>query len=76
MFYIVFIGNVYITDGGNYRIRKVTVSTGIITTIVGTGTGGFSGDGGSATSASIAGPFQITIDSAGRNALINTNILY
>lgn len=42
-------GNLYIGDGG--RIREVNVSTGIITTVVGNGTNGFSGDGGPALSA-------------------------
>src|SRR5262249_15507071 len=46
-------GNVYIADTQNYRIRKVTASTGIITTIAGTGTYGQNGNGGAATSAQI-----------------------
>jgi sugar lactone lactonase YvrE len=46
-------GNVYIVDSGNRRIRKVTISTGIITTVAGNGTNGALGDGGLATSASI-----------------------
>ncbi len=44
----------YINDGGNYRIRKVNLTTGIITTYCGTGTAGFSGDGGPATAAKIS----------------------
>ena len=50
------IGNVYIADYGNNRIRKVTVSTGIITTIAGTGTASYSGDNGAATSATLNHP--------------------
>jgi trimeric autotransporter adhesin len=46
-------GNIYITDGYNNRIRKVTTSTGIITTVAGDGTEGYKGDGGPATSASL-----------------------
>ena len=55
----------YIVDQGNYRIRKVTVSTGIITTIVGTGTTTFSGDGGDATAATLRSPYGITLDTSG-----------
>ena len=55
----------YITDRYNHRIRKVTVSTGIITTIAGTGTSSFSGDEGAATSAELFAPFGVSIDAAG-----------
>lgn len=58
-------GNVYIADGGNQRIRKITASTGVISTIAGTGTAGFSGDGGSATAAQINWPYGMAIDSSG-----------
>ena len=51
----------YIDDYGNNRIRKVTVSTGIITTIAGTGTYGYSGDNGPATSATFKYPSGISI---------------
>ena len=60
------IGNVYIAENLNYRIRKVTVSTGIITTIAGTGTGGSSGDGGAATSATLGNPCGVALDASGR----------
>ena len=55
----------YIADGLN-RIRKVTVSTGIITTIAGTGSFGFSGDGGAAVSAVFNGAYGIDLDSSGK----------
>src|SRR5271157_1277868 len=55
-------GNLYIADYQNNRIRKV--SGGTITTVAGNGTHGFSGDGGSATSASI-GAFGVAVDSFG-----------
>ncbi len=58
-------GNLYISDRNNYRIRKVTVSTGVITTVVGTGTGSSTGDGSAATSASIKGPCFSRFDSSG-----------
>jgi sugar lactone lactonase YvrE len=58
-------GNVYIADAGNNRIRKVNSSTGIISTIAGTGMGGFSGDGGHATSAKLLSPQDLCFDSKG-----------
>ncbi len=61
------IGNVYIADSSNHRIRKVTVSTGIITTIAGNGgTGSYSGDNGDATAAMLNYPQGVDVDSAGR----------
>ena len=62
---ISYLGNVYIADNYNHRIRKVTVSTGIITTIAGTGTGSYSGDNGQATAATLNGPFGVDLDTAG-----------
>src|ERR1039458_5123231 len=44
-------GNLYISDAFNHRIRKIILSTGIISTIAGTGIQGFSGDGGLASDA-------------------------
>ena len=60
------IGNVYIADCGNMRIRKVTVSTGIISLIAGTGTGSYSGDNGAATSATLSYPWGVALDASGR----------
>ena len=60
------IGNVYIAEFSSQRIRKVTVSTGIITTIAGTGTGSYSGDNGSATSAALNYPAGVAVDMSGR----------
>ncbi|MBL8238257.1 MAG: hypothetical protein JNM66_12600 [Bryobacterales bacterium] len=57
-------GTLYISDYTNDRIRKVAPN-GIITTIAGTGTGGFTGDGGPATAARINGPATIALDSSG-----------
>ena len=59
------LGNVYIADYVNSRVRKVTVSTGIITTITGTGTSSYSGDNGPATSATLYYPYGVAVDSAG-----------
>jgi len=58
-------GNLYIADGDNNRIRKVTAATGVITTIAGTGIQGYSGDGGAATSASLYYPSGVAVDVAG-----------
>jgi hypothetical protein len=58
-------GNIYIADYANNRIRKVTASTGAISTAAGNGTAGFSGDGGTATSAELNGPAAVAVDSAG-----------
>ena len=60
------IGNVYIADQVNHRIRKVTVSTGIISTIAGTGTSSYSGDGGAPTSATLTYPSGVAVDASGR----------
>jgi hypothetical protein len=49
-------GNLYIADQENDRVRKVTATTGILTTIAGNGTQGYSGDGGPATSAQLFDP--------------------
>jgi sugar lactone lactonase YvrE len=59
------LGNVYIADTLNQRIRKVTISTGIITTFAGTGTASYSGDNGPATSATLYYPYGVAVDSAG-----------
>jgi len=59
-------GNLYVADYTNNSIRKVDAVTGIITTVAGTGTSGFSGDGGLATSANLFTPAgAIGFDSAG-----------
>ena len=59
------LGNVYITDYLNNRIRKVTISTGIITTIAGDGSTTFSGDNGPATGTTLYYPYGLAIDSLG-----------
>ena len=66
-------GNLYIADGNNNRIRKVT-PTGIISTVVGTGTAGYSGDGGQASAAELNFPCGITFDGSGNLYIAdNTN---
>lgn len=55
----------YISDAGNYRIRKVDLATNIISTVAGTGVQGMTGDGGLAVNAQIGWVSGITVDSAG-----------
>ncbi len=61
------LGNVYFADSDNNRIRKVTVSTGIIITIAGNGTASYSGDNGEATNATLNSPYAATVDSSGNH---------
>jgi hypothetical protein len=58
------VGNLYIADGNNHRVRKVTAD-GKISTVAGTGTADFGGDGGSATDAHLNGPRGVAVDSVG-----------
>jgi len=58
-------GNVYIADYADQRIRKVSASTGFISTIAGNGTSGYSGDGGAATNAQLADPTGVSVDASG-----------
>lgn len=57
-------GNIYITDYDNHRIRKINTA-GIITTIAGNGTKGYSGDNGIATTAQITFPISVAVDKTG-----------
>jgi sugar lactone lactonase YvrE len=66
-------GNIYIADTSNSRIRKVTASTGVISTIAGTGTAGYSGDGGAATSAKLNYPIGVALDISGNIYIADTN---
>jgi uncharacterized protein (TIGR03437 family) len=56
-------GNLYVSDSGNNRIRKIF--GGVVTTIAGTGTAGNAGDGGPATSAELNGPSGLFVDGGG-----------
>jgi len=58
-------GNLYIADSANNVVREISAATGIITTIAGTHTAGFSGDGGAAVSAELNQPFGLALDPAG-----------
>jgi sugar lactone lactonase YvrE len=65
-------GNIYIADVSNQRVRKVDTS-GIITTVAGNGTYGYSGDSGAATSAELNGPYGVAVDSSGNIFIADLN---
>jgi sugar lactone lactonase YvrE len=64
------LGNLYIADSSNCRVRKVDAS-GIITTVAGKGTHGYSGDGGPATSAELGYTRDVAVDSAGNIYIVD-----
>jgi sugar lactone lactonase YvrE len=64
-------GNVFIADWGNGTIRKVSPA-GIISTVTGNGTSGFSGDGGPATSAQLSRPAGVAVDAAGNLFIVDS----
>jgi trimeric autotransporter adhesin len=65
-------GNIYIADSSNHRIRLVTQGTGIITTLAGDGSSGYSGDGGPAASAQFNNPRDVSIDASGNVYISDT----
>ena len=64
--------NLYIADTRNHRIRKVDAATGIITTIAGKGTAGYSGDGGPATAAELNYPVDVEVAEDGTLFIADT----
>jgi len=66
-------GNLYIADTHNQRIREVSVSTGLISTIAGTGVAGYSGDGGLASAAKLDLPTALAIDATGNLYIADTD---
>jgi len=65
------VGNLYINDENNFAVRKVNTNH-VISTIAGTGKSGYSGDGGPATKAQIAGALGVAVDRAGNVYLADT----
>jgi sugar lactone lactonase YvrE len=65
-------GNIYIADSVHNRIRKVTASTGIISTVAGTGSSTYTGDNGLAVNATLNAPGGVTIDGAGNLYIADT----
>jgi sugar lactone lactonase YvrE len=58
-------GNLFIADWGNSRIRRVDAATRVITTVAGTGDANYTGDGGQALAATLAGPEGVAVDRDG-----------
>ena len=65
-------GNLYISGSKDNKVRMVTASTGIITTVAGTGLGGYSGDGGQANIARLYDPRGISLDTSGNIFIADT----
>lgn len=59
-------GNLFVVDMPNHAIRRVDGKSGVITTVAGTGVGGFAGDGGPAVKAQFKQPHSIAFDREGR----------
>lgn len=66
-------GNLYIAEIFNHVVRKVDQTTGIISTVAGTGAAGFSGDGGPATLAQLSTPYSIDFDGSGNLYIADRN---
>lgn len=67
-------GNLYIADYGTSTVRKVDTK-GVISTVAGTGTWGYSGDGGPANKAALGSPVSVAVDSAGNIYIADTSNL-
>ena len=66
-------GNLFISDSGNERVRKVDLTTGIISTIAGTGVTGFSGDGSLAIESQLSNPIGLAVDDQGDLFIVDRN---
>ncbi|MBI4468828.1 MAG: hypothetical protein HY650_05830 [Acidobacteria bacterium] len=66
-------GNIFIADSANHRIRKIDAMSGNISTVGGNGTRGFSGDGAAATAAMLNFPRAVALDAAGVIYVADTN---
>ncbi len=69
-------GNLYINEYGGHRTLKITIATGIISVFAGTGTPGYSGDGGAATAATFDYPNGLCLDTSGTISLTLCGSLY
>lgn len=66
-------GNLFISDSGNERVRKVDLTTGIISTIAGTGVNGFLGDGSLAIKSQLSNPIGLAVDDQGDLFIVDRN---
>jgi hypothetical protein len=66
-------GNIFFADTGNFVIREVVKSTGLIQTVAGNGKQGYSGDGGPATSAQLNDPYGVFVDVFGNIFIADTD---
>ena len=64
-------GNLFVCEATNHVVRRIDASTGVITTVAGTGEMGYSGDGGPATEATMYEPYSLAIDSAGNIYIVD-----
>ena len=65
-------GNLYFSDTKNQRVRRIQATTGIISTIAGTGTAGYNGDNGEANYAELSSPTGVAVDSQGQVYIISS----
>ncbi|MCA1570130.1 MAG: hypothetical protein LC798_07380, partial [Chloroflexi bacterium] len=65
-------GTLYIADTNNHAVRRIDAATGVITTVAGTGVGGYSGDLGPAVSAQLNSPNDVAVDSSGNLYIADT----
>src|SRR3954452_299511 len=66
-------GNIYIAEALMNRVRRVSATSGIVTTVAGTGAAGFSGDGGPAAAATMSTPSAVAFDRAGNLYIIDSD---
>ena len=65
-------GDFFISDTGHHRVRRISATTGLTSTVAGTGIEGFSGDGGPASEALLAAPFGLALDALGNLLIADT----
>jgi hypothetical protein len=66
------LGGIVFADTGNHAVRRLVPATGLMATLAGTGTAGYSGDGGLATAAKLSSPAGVTVDDAGNVYVADT----